>query len=157
MSLQGLIAQKFELERQRQAQLEDHKSKLKKIDSRAEEVESLIRAGKKGFDTDRVAMARGLVKVGEVNSGERRNCVQRFIRKLTEDPKWLESNYCGVKVYSGFGEQGEDHRHGYGPRHGSIVFRVELKKPSLSASEVDCVLWYLLNIEKIQEAEKQDA
>lgn len=37
----------------------------------------------------------------------------------------LMVQYFGIKNYAGFGDQREDHEYGYGPRHGSIVFRIE--------------------------------
>ena len=39
------------------------------------------------------------------------------------------TGYFGVKIYSGFGEQREDHEYGFGPKHGSTVFAVGLREP----------------------------
>ena len=154
MALSNLILEKNELTETRANAIARHAEHIKKIDKRLCDLAGLIESEKLGFDSDRIERAKGLVRVGAVNTRKRQECVDRFVKYLTENPKWLESNYCGVKVYSGFGEQHEDHQLGYGPRHGSIVFRVDMIKPSFSESEREDVLWYLLNIEKIQEAEK---
>lgn len=49
------------------------------------------------------------------------------ILKLQSNPGWFDNNYIGVKNYSVFGDQREDHEYGRGPKHGSIVFRIEIK------------------------------
>lgn len=72
----------------------------------------------------------------------------------------LRTNYIGVKNYEGFHHQREDHKYGYGPRHGSIVFSVGLTDPvrkrlaeggELTAEEQDAVIVYLTNLESAGE------
>lgn len=36
----------------------------------------------------------------------------------------LRSEYFGIKNYEAFGDQREDHRYGFGPAHGHIVFSI---------------------------------
>lgn len=66
------------------------------------------------------------------SSNQRRDFVRRdalidAIAKLKYKPAWFIKNYIGVKNYGTFGDQRSDHEHGMGPRHGSIVFKIELK------------------------------
>lgn len=157
MTLKDLLQQKIQLNEQREKLEETYKKELLALNRKIQEVSDLILSGKAGFDVGRIANAKKLVRVGDVNTAKRADCVRRFINQLVTNPEWLAQNYCGVKVYSGFGEQGSDHANGYGPSHGSIVFRVKLLKPSLSEIETDDVLYYLLNIQAIQAAEKEQA
>lgn len=42
----------------------------------------------------------------------------------------LRQEYLGIKNYEAFGDQREDHRYGFGPKHGSIVFSIGRVSPS---------------------------
>jgi hypothetical protein len=68
-------------------------------------------------------------------------------RLLAESPATLQGRYIGVKNYSGFGDQREDHQYGMGPRHGDIVFRIglthEAREQGLTPEEVEDALYFL--------------
>ena len=59
------------------------------------------------------------------NSGARQKAIEDAIAAIQQDGKAaLAWEYIGVKNYAEFGDQREDHRYGYGPRHGTIVFSI---------------------------------
>lgn len=54
------------------------------------------------------------------------NAVEDAIVELTTGCPKLRKEYIGVKDYDRFIGQREDHKYGYGPAHGYIVFAIEL-------------------------------
>lgn len=57
---------------------------------------------------------------------ERNYLIEDAIARLQSHPDTaLVDQYLGIKSYAHFGDQREDHSYGMGPRHGSIVFRIE--------------------------------
>lgn len=113
-----------------------------------------------GLDLEKVELGRSVLYLAGTytSSSQRRSVVQDAIDWLATGEKrtyyGLETGYFGVKNYSGFGDQREDHQYGYGPKHGSIVFAVGLKdrKHELTTEEREAALYYLLNIEAAQNA-----
>lgn len=68
--------------------------------------------------------------------------------ELAKGGGFLFERYAGAKRYEGF-HQREDHEYGYGPRHGSIVFAVELtaevrRRGSLALEEAEAAVRWLL-------------
>lgn len=51
--------------------------------------------------------------------------IEEAIAAIQRDPTgaFIE-RYFGIKNYSSFGDQREDHQYGFGPKHGSIVFSI---------------------------------
>lgn len=82
---------------------------------------------------------------GELIGGPRFSLLEDAIAAIQHDgAKALREEYMGIKNYAGFGDQREDHKYGYGPRHGHIVFSVRRLAGSgvLGADEVyllECV------------------
>lgn len=61
-----------------------------------------------------------------IEGAPRADAIADAIENIQKHPTGaLMTNYIGVKNYAGFGDQREDHEYGMGPRHGSIVFRIE--------------------------------
>lgn len=76
---------------------------------------------------------------------------------------WL--SYFGTKDYDAWHGQRSDHKYGYGPSHGSIRFSVGIeaeirktrKQSDLTADEIEAAIYYLANIQRIQDAERKAA
>lgn len=85
-----------------------------------------------GVDLDRCR--RGMAQL-RVEGIPRASLIEEAIRRIQQAPDAaLREEYLGIKNYAAFGDQREDHRYGYGPRHGSIVFsigRVDPRSPKL--------------------------
>lgn len=83
--------------------------------------------------------------------------VKAAIADLAAGAATMRTEYIGVKNYEGFFHQREDHKYGYGPKHGTIVFSVGLTEATrrrlrdggeLTGEETDAAITYLLNLEK---------
>lgn len=92
-------------------------------------------------------------------SSVRGKAIQDAIRIIasTDDP--FRKEYIGVKNYSGFGDQREDHSNGMGPRHGSIVFSIRRRAfdGTLTEEQRNACIYYLMNWQKIYQAKPKAA
>lgn len=78
------------------------------------------------IDIKRCQRAMEDLKVtGIPNTGARKKVISDAIASILKDgERALLAEYMGIKNYSGFGDQREDHAYGKSPRHGTIVFSV---------------------------------
>lgn len=141
----------------------------------------LVREFSAGLDVEKVAEARRVLYLygSYAAGGEGRDSV---VRDMVD---WLATGekrtyqtpaegYFGTKNYSGWRGQREDHQYGYGPRHGSTCFAVGIADhvrgaakangfegnrlhEFLTPEEREAALYYLLNIERIEAAQKAAA
>lgn len=59
----------------------------------------------------------------------------------------IQRRYYGIKNYAGFGDQRNDCEYGYGPRHGSIVFQIEIVNKSEPTEDmINNAIYYLLKL-----------
>ena len=62
---------------------------------------------------------------GICSSPTRQSLLERVIADLQDNPEQaLKDKYAGIKNYAHFGDQVSCHPYGFGPTHGSIVFRI---------------------------------
>lgn len=54
------------------------------------------------------------------------SCFREAIEEFRGGPKFILTRYFGVKEYDRWNSQREDHKYGYGPKHGGIWFRIEM-------------------------------
>lgn len=148
---------------QYKAQLEEHENKAKAEKERLLQLiyleQEKINQFKENLDTEIIKTAesvmyiRGMknMKVGDGNSA------------IQDAIKWFatgKAGYQGLK-YEYFGTKNYDHWIGqrcdctycYGPRHGSIIFKIGLRDEArhreLTDTERDACIYYLLNLSKI--------
>lgn len=104
----------------------------------------------KNFTPEKIADAKQLLKVRGIRHfryGDTRKAVLAAIDDIAHGVVKLRTEYIGCKNYDGFYCQREDHKYGYGPRHGSTVFEIGLRDPSHTFSDYDIeVCLYFLNI-----------
>lgn len=104
----------------------------------------------KNFIPEKIADAKQLLKVRGIRHfryGDTRKAVLAAIDDIAHGVVKLRTKYIGCKNYDGFYCQREDHKYGYGPRHGSTVFEIGLRDPSHTFSDYDIeVCLYFLNI-----------
>ena len=63
--------------------------------------------------------------VGRPDGTIRQQAIERAICAIGQDGATaIRDQYIGVKNYAHFGDQREDHPYGYGPKHGTIVFKI---------------------------------
>ena len=116
-----------------------------------------------GFDEAKILLAESVMYVhGEyAKAGEDRDrCRQQAIKWFSTGETRghygnLQREYFGTKDYDRWHGRGSDHDYGYGPSHGSIIFAIglvkEAQKRELSDSEKDAAIYYLMNLEIIQQ------
>lgn len=117
------------------------------------------------LDQAKIATAETVLSISGLYSDggtDRASCVADAIKQIATGAalgpyKDLWREYFGTKRYDGWYGQRSDHLYGYGPRHGSIIFRVGVrdglrkKQAELSADEVEACVYYLTNLERIQD------
>lgn len=94
-------------------------------------------------------------KAGE----DRASCREGAIQQILKGGGTLFEEYYGTKNYDRWHGQGSNHPYWAGPSHGSIIFEIGLTKPvrartekTLTEEEINACIYYLRNLEKIQEA-----
>lgn len=169
-----LEQQKAALLDQRKKEIADHEAQIKDIDRQLKTIAERTSLLTDGVDLARADRARLVVEVrGDVtqcvhgrDSDQRRENVRQTA--VDDARRWLASNvtrlqerYVGVKNYSGFGDQREDHGYGMGPRHGNIVFSIGLtrdaRKRALTSNEVEDALYLLHVLPALAKAQKAAA
>lgn len=119
-----------------------------------------------GLDYDKINRAEHVVHVSDLGNGatERRECIADAIKQFaTGKPENgyqdLWTQYFGTKNYAHWRDQRVNCEYFMGPRHGSVVFRVETtaaarkrSQADLTPDEVEAAIYYLTRIEDIQKA-----
>lgn len=133
------------------------------------DAEAVLLSTEAGLDAEKIALGKTVIYVTDYTRGgqDRASCVSAAVKQLaTGVPIRLHYGdlwkcYFGTKNYEGWIGQRSDHEYGYGPRHGSICFEVgltrgarERKQADLTAEEIEAAIYVLLNVERIQAAEK---
>ena len=120
-----------------------------------------LNTAKAGMDNAKLDLAATVLRVtGDLgDSKQRAEAVESAIMLIAGSEKPMFERYVGVKIYSGFGDQREDHVYGYGPKHGRIVFRIESleRGRAWTEEERDAAIYYLLNLSEIQKAQEAAA
>jgi hypothetical protein len=100
--------------------------------------------GKIKADIEKLKQSKVCVE-GVCNTKERMTAIEDAIALIQKDPSdAMRKNYIGIKNYASFGDQREDHTYGYGPRHGSIVFRIERKSSGMDSQLGENEIYFLL-------------
>lgn len=86
---------------------------------------------------------RGMAQLA-VEGHPRNGLIEEAIAAIQKDPvAALRREYFGIKNYAGFGDQREDHSYGFGPKHGSIVFRIGRSNPGDGKPLDNDAIYYL--------------
>jgi hypothetical protein len=95
-----------------------------------------------------------------VNREDGPGAVRDAIKDLMAGAEKLRSEFFGIKHYEGWIGQRSDHPYGFGPRHGSIVFAIELKMDvakrlqaggELTEDEIETAIQFLTNLPGAQQ------
>ena len=135
---------------------EKAKSNLQRQIESLKELEKLAVENK---DIEKIQIARGIIlvsgnpygKTSDVTKFGNPTIAECAIIDIANDCPHLRRMYFGNKVYEAF-YQRCDCEYGYGPSHGGIVDRIELRdlKRKLSDDEKDACIYFLKNYSKIQ-------
>jgi len=92
--------------------------------------------------------------------GEGNSALQDAIRDLLNGAEILRDRYIGTKTYEGFVGQRADHEYRFGPKHGRIIFAIELQPVvrqrlgeggELTPEEIEAAVQYLTNLPRFVE------
>jgi hypothetical protein len=105
-----------------------------------------------GVDVERVQLGESLLrlqgdpdKAVRIQGDSRHKVIEDAITDLANGGSKLRRTYFGVKNYDIFGDQRCDFAYGYGPSHGTIVFRIELRvrDRDLTPEEIEACIYML--------------
>jgi hypothetical protein len=122
-----------------------NRAELARIEGEQKKAEIALEAARRGVPPDVFDLARKLIwQEGACNSGQRGDAVRDAMSEIAAGGGRLQKEYFGTKDYDRWYDQREDHAYGYGPRHGSMVFRVgltdEARRRELASHEIEACL-----------------
>lgn len=168
MSLTDAVTKKLDAQNQIKDLRETLQREEKRLQAIIDEANAALVMKANDLDIAKIDIAETIIRVSDYSRGgsDRKSCIDDAIKQFATGKaesyyKDLWSVYFGTKNYDRWSGQRHDCQYGYGPRHGSTVFRIETtsaartrKQSDLTADEVEAVIYYLLNIERIQDARK---
>lgn len=106
---------------------ENYENKLRTLKAQKKELETKLQYETDGIDSNRIDNAKRFIYIeGLINfgHGETRTCVDDLISDIVNDNYKILKEYYGCKDYDRFICQRSDHKYGFGPTHGYIVFSI---------------------------------
>ncbi|WP_182056545.1 hypothetical protein [Pantoea sp. ME81] len=149
--------------KQRKTAIQDvYKNDIQNVDAEIIRFTQRLNIANAGLDEEMVKRGMAVISFGEVKGiSERKSCVRDAMDDLANGATALKTEYFGTKDYAHWSDQRCDCAYGYGPSHGSVVFRIGLKHDyqgkDLNPDDIECAIYCLLNIDKINEQLKQPA
>lgn len=162
----------YELQAALKSHLDTAKQEEAQLRSEIRNRELVLSMSESGLDGDRIALARTIVRATDYSRGgaDRDSCRRDAIKQLsTGKPIRVHYGdlwrvYFGTKNYDRWQGQRSDHDYGYGPKHGSVCFKIGVTEDArkrdqsdLAPQEVEAAIYFLVNLERIQKAEKNAA
>ncbi len=139
-----------------------HAEELKTIDWEIAEAKRQRNLLVEGLDAAKIELADHVIYVSgdyERAGQDRTECREDAIRALLAGGGRLRTEYFGTKSYDRWCGQRSDHAYGMGPRHGSVGFAIGMQRTirgrDLTADEIDAAVYYLRNLERIQDASRK--
>ena len=170
MSLTETVRELTVIRSELAAHLETSAATTSRLKGDIARLETSLAYASDGLNEDKIALARAVINIRGrfVDGGEKRESVRRdAINQLAAgEPgaRDLWQVYFGTKSYDRWHGQRTDCEYGMGPTHGSIIFAVEVTpearkrgQADLTPEEVEAAIYYLVNLERVQAAEKVGA
>ena len=172
MELTRAAREMYQLRAELDAHIEAAKQREAELRGRIRERANVLSSAAEGIDIEKVKLAKTIVYVRGFyeNAGEDRasvihDAIRQFatgepVRQVYGD---LWERYFGTKNYDRWSGQRSDHPYFMGPGHGSICFEVGIlesvrkgrAQKTLTPEEVEAVIYYLTNIQRVQDAERR--
>ena len=159
-----IVQERNAIEIELKEEIKSHNNKVSVLEKQISELKRLESIGENNIDLEKVRVAEKILSVGGNPYGKTDDVIKFGYKTIAEQAiidiadgcPHLKRRYFGNKRYEGF-YQGCDCEYGYGPRHGSIVDRIELRntQKELSDEEKDACIYYLKNYVKIKELATQ--
>lgn len=170
MKLTTAAREYYELSEALEAHIKASREEESRLRHEIEKRLAVLNMAEAGIDTEKVALAETILIVSDYSLGgaDRESARLDAIKQLSTGkpirPHYgdLWKVYFGTKNYDRWHGQRCDCEYGYGPRHGSICFTIRITEQArkrgqddLTADEVEAAIYYLLNLERIQEAARK--
>lgn len=152
---------KNELRAERAEVEKSHKAKIDGIASELVLAQTEIERQLAGLDSSIILHAEHIIYAGKFSKAgdDRFKCLEEAIQRILSGGGEMFNEYSGTKSYDRWNGQHSNHPYGMGPRHGSIIFQIGFTRPvrareekKLTEEEINACVYYLRNIERIQEA-----
>ena len=136
-----------------------YEEKINELHKQKKELEIRLKYETDGIDSSRIDNAKRFVYVTGLNyfgKGETYNCVNDFISDFVNGNYKIINEYYGCKNYQGFVCQQSNHRYGYGPSHGHIVFSIgatiNFREGNINPNDKDIndILYMMENIKNLK-------
>ena len=107
---------------------ENYENELRTLKAQKKELETKLQYETDGIDSNRIDNAKRFIYIEGLKHnyghGETRTCVDDLISDIVNDNYKILKEYYGCKDYDRFICQRSDHKYGFGPKHGDIVFSI---------------------------------
>lgn len=174
MNLTTAAQEMHQLRQRLEQHLVDAKKGEDELRRQIRERANILASAEQGLDLEKIALAKTVINIrgaydraGEDGASVIHDAIKQLatgepIRQFYGD---LWSHYFGTKNYDRWSGQRSDHQYGYGPGHGSICFEVGIvrdvrknrKQSELTPEEIEAAIYYLTNIQRVQDAERKTA
>lgn len=161
------VAERNQLTRRLETLERNYLSEKASIEKQRSSNNEVIAVAERGFDAEKFVTARSIIAIewgrhrasdqpwSETPRGPRKVTPETREQLLVAIERFrndkldaFDSEYLGIKSYDRWDSQIENHRHGMGPRHGSIWWRLSLhRKPENEAERLACIAWLTALIE----------
>jgi hypothetical protein len=174
MELTTAAQEMYQLRKDLEAHLAASKKREDELRAKIKQKANILASAVEGIDPDKINLAKTVVYIRGTYEGggaDRNSVIYDAIKQLATGHPLngvygdLWTQYFGTKNYSQWNGQRSDHPYGLGPAHGSTCFAVGLvedvrksrKQADLTAHEIEAAIYYLTNIQRVQEAERKAA
>lgn len=172
MELTKAAQEMHQIRKDLDAHIETAKKREAELRGQIRERANVLASAVEGIDIEKITLAKTVIYVRgsyERAGEDRASVIHDAIKQLaTGEPVRsvygdLWERYFGTKNYDRWSGQRSDHPYGMGPGHGSICFEVGVVEAvrrgrlqaSLSSEEIEAAIYYLSNIQRVQEAESK--
>lgn len=135
----------------------EYSKTMNNLEQRRATLKALLEAAKNNIDVARLIRGEevlGIKGKSNPNSRAQKELVQDALKDVALGCPQMMKEYFGLKNYDRWTEQGSNHTYGCVPRHGSIVYSIELKQrwrgsnaEKLTPQHLEDALYLLYNID----------
>lgn len=134
---------------------EKYENELRILKAQKKELKTKLQYEIYGIDSNRIDNAKRFIYIEGLENfgyGETGFCINEFISDFINDNYKILKEYYGCKDYDRFRCQQSNHRYGFGPTHGNIVFSIratqDFREGKITPNEKDKndILYMLENV-----------
>jgi len=145
MTLQKMEQDLIWLKSEMAAEKDRHKEAMDTLNRQIIEMERQKGIFLKGLDSAKIELAESVLAIHGMRKDFDSSLTHAAIKGIASNDGCIYRRYYGVKNYSGWTHQREDHEYGQGQRYGKIVFSIGLRenRDILTGEQIEACLYYL--------------